>query len=88
MKREKIKVNVVMEQDNIELVKRAISVGAGIGILPKDNVEREVRYGDLAYARFRKPDRWSRPVAILRRRGKAPGPAERTFLAILRGAEK
>ena len=88
LKREKIKVNVVMEQDNIELVKRAISVGAGIGILPKDNVEREVRYGDLAYARFRKPDRWSRPVAILRRRGKAPGPAERTFLAILRGAEK
>ena len=84
LKRRRVGVNVVMEFDNIELLKRAISVGAGLGILPRDNVRREASYGDLAYVRFRDPEKWIRPVAILRRRGRAPGPAEKTFLAILR----
>ncbi len=81
---ENVNVNVELEFDNVELLKRAIEVDSGIGILPLDNVKREVEYGDLAYTRFRRPEKWIRPVAIIRRRGKAPSPAERIFLALLR----
>ncbi|RPI60208.1 MAG: LysR family transcriptional regulator, partial [Planctomycetaceae bacterium] len=77
-------VNITMEFDNVELLKRAVEVGSGIGILPLENVKAEVEYGGLSYIRFRNPETWKRPVAIIRRRGKAPSPAERMFLAILR----
>ncbi|MFP3938263.1 MAG: LysR family transcriptional regulator [Phycisphaerae bacterium] len=84
LKGEKVNVNVEMEFDNIELLKRAIEVDAGVSILPKDNVGREVRHGELCYAQFPDREKWVRPVAILRRRGKNPGPAEKQFLALLR----
>ena len=84
LKNERVTVQVTMEFDNIELLKRAIEVGSGISILPRGNVEREVAHGDLAYCRFTRPDKYLRPVGIVRRRGKAPSPAERMFLALLR----
>ena len=84
LKNERVNVQVVMEFDNVELLKRAIEVGCGISILPRGNIEREAYHGDLAYARFSRPERYTRPVGIVRRRGKAPGPAERMFLALLR----
>jgi len=84
LRRDKVKVDIVMEFDNIETVKRAVEIGAGISILPQDAVEREARHGDLAYVRFHDPRKWLRTVAVLRRRGKVPGPAERMFLTLLR----
>jgi DNA-binding transcriptional LysR family regulator len=84
LKAHRVTVDAVMEFDNIELIKRAIEVGSGLSILPRDNVEREIFHGDLASVRFTRSDQWTRPVGIVRRRGKAPGPAERMFLAILR----
>jgi DNA-binding transcriptional LysR family regulator len=79
-----VEVNVVSEFDNIELLKRAVEINAGISVLPRDNIQREVEHGDLAYARFRDGGKWVRTLGILRRRGKAPSPAERMFLSILR----
>jgi DNA-binding transcriptional LysR family regulator len=84
LKREKISVDVVMEFDNIETVKRAVQIGAGISVLPKDSLEREIQYGDMACVRFREPKKWVRTIAVLRHRGKAPSPAERMFLTLLR----
>jgi DNA-binding transcriptional LysR family regulator len=84
LKAERVSVQVVMEFDNIELMKRAVEVGCGVSILPKGNVEREVAHGELVYVRFARPERCVRPVGIVRRRGKAPSPAERMFLALLR----
>jgi len=89
LKQEKVKVRIVMEFDNIELLKRAIMVGSGVSILPRDGVEREAGYGDLAFACLEgAPDRWVRPVAVLRRRGKTPTPPERMFLGLLRRKPK
>lgn len=90
LKAEKVDINVEMEFDNIELLKRAIEVDAGVSILPKDNVEREARHGELCYAKFSDTDKdkWVRPVAILRRRGKSPGPAEKQFLGLLRSQSR
>ncbi len=78
-----VNVNIVMEFDNIELLKRALEINAGVSILPRENLVREVRHGELAFARFREPGKWVRPLGVLRRRGKAPSPAERMFLSIL-----
>ena len=85
LKRAKIEVNIVMEFDNNELLKRAIMVGSGVGILPRDNVEREVAYGDLACARLAgRGNEWTRPVGIVRRRGESLTPAGSMFLGLLR----
>ncbi len=83
LKRAGVNLEVVMEFDNIELLKRAIMVGSGIGILPRANVEHERQHDDLAYVRFKNSARWSRPLGILRRRGRQPSPAEKMFLEIL-----
>ena len=84
LKGERVKVNIVMEFDNIELLKRAIYVESGLSILPLDNVAREVRLSDLEFCRLRNAAKWVRSVAVIRRRGKTPSPAERMFLGILR----
>jgi len=88
LKAEHVRVNVAMEFDNVELLKRAIMVDSGVSILPLENINREAAYGDLAYARLNSKKRWMRPVAVLRRRGKAAGPAERMFLSQLRHKNK
>jgi DNA-binding transcriptional LysR family regulator len=79
-----VKVDCTMEFDNIELLKRAIMVGQAVSILPRENVELEVERGDLACARFKDPQFWTRPVGILRRKGRQPSPAERMFLGMLK----
>jgi len=84
LKAEHVDVNITMAFDNIELLKRAVEIDAGISILPLGNIEREASYGDLAFSRFKRPAKWIRPLGILRHRGKAASPAERMFLSILR----
>jgi DNA-binding transcriptional LysR family regulator len=84
LKESRAAVRVVMEFDNIELIKRAIEVKAGVSILPRESVRREAGYGELAYAEFEDSHRWVRPLAVIRRRGKSSSPAERMFLDILR----
>jgi DNA-binding transcriptional LysR family regulator len=85
LKAQGVKVNVVSEFDNIELLKRAVEIDAGLSILPRDNVQREVSHGDLVAVGFGDSGKWLRPLGILRRRGRAASPAERIFLSILRG---
>lgn len=80
----RVSPKVKMKFDNIQLIKRAIRVGAGLSILPEENVQRELRKGFLVARPLTEPGRFVRPIAILRRRGRPPGPAERMFLAILR----
>jgi DNA-binding transcriptional LysR family regulator len=83
LKDHKVAVDVQLEFDNIELLKRAIMVGSGLSILPQENVEVEAGRGDLSVVKFKKASKWVRPVGILRRRGKTPSPAERKLLSIL-----
>lgn len=84
IKRHRVKVNITMEFDNIELLKRAIEINAGISILPYDNIEREVYEKRLCYAPFRRPEGWGREIGIIRNRAKAPSRAEKMFLRLLR----
>ena len=80
----RVRVNVVMEFDNNETLKRAVEIGAGVTILPLSVVQHELAAGSLAFAHFRNRRAWLRPLGIVRPRGRAPSPAESMFLAMLR----
>jgi DNA-binding transcriptional LysR family regulator len=80
----RVAVDIAMEFDNNETLKRAVEVGAGLSILPVEIVRREAGSGYLCIVPFRDPSRWVRRIAIIRRRGKAHTKAEMMFLRILR----
>jgi DNA-binding transcriptional LysR family regulator len=80
----RVQVDIAMEFDNNETLKRAVEVGAGLSVLPTANVAREAASGYLAVVPFRDPTRWVRKIAIIRRRGKAHSKAEMMLLRVLR----
>jgi DNA-binding transcriptional LysR family regulator len=80
----RVTVDIRMEFDNNETLKRAVEVGAGISIVPHEAVQREQANGYLRVIPFRDPTRWKRRVSIIRRRGKTHSAAEMLFLRILR----
>jgi LysR family transcriptional regulator, transcriptional activator of the cysJI operon len=72
----------VMEFDNIETVKRAVEIDHGVAIVPQATVLQEVRAGSLVMLKL-KGKEFSRPLAILHRRGRVLTPAMRKFIEIL-----
>ena len=72
-----------MEFDNIETIKRAIEIDAGIGLLPEPTVVREVAAGTLAAVSL-STDTFVRPLGIIHRRGKDLGVTVRRFIELLR----
>jgi DNA-binding transcriptional LysR family regulator len=83
-----VDVDMVMEFDNIETIKRAIEIDAGIAILPEPTVLREVAAGTLARVRIADPEAASelvRPLGIIRGRNRPPAPTVSRFLDLLRG---
>ena len=83
-----VEADVVMEFDNIETIKRAIEIDAGISILPEATVLREVAAGTLARVLIADPDaarQLSRPLGIIRGRNRPLAPTVQRFLDLLRG---
>ncbi|MFN0123202.1 MAG: LysR family transcriptional regulator [Blastocatellia bacterium] len=85
LRRHKVKVNHVMEFDNIETIKRSVEVGAGVAILPETAVAGEVRGGTLVALHFSEGT-FTRPLGIVHRRGRAFSPAARAFMQLLTAA--
>jgi DNA-binding transcriptional LysR family regulator len=77
-----IDAEVVMEFDNIETIKRAIEIDAGVGLLPAPTVVREVEAGSLV-AMPLDGDPLVRPLGIVRRRGKELGKTARRLIQLL-----
>jgi DNA-binding transcriptional LysR family regulator len=80
--RQGVEVNVVMEFDNTETIKRAIEIDAGVGLLPAPTVQREVAYGSLRAIPLRGTP-LIRPLGIILRRGKEPSKTTRQFIDFL-----
>jgi DNA-binding transcriptional LysR family regulator len=76
---------VVMAFDNIETIKQAISIAAGVSVLPLHTVEKEASIGMLAAVRLGPPD-LVRPVGIIHRRQKPLTPTASRFIDLLRAA--
>jgi DNA-binding transcriptional LysR family regulator len=64
-----LELNVTMEMDNVETIKRAVELGLGVSILPVPTVQRELQAGTLVTKQFTEPG-FTRPIGILVRKGK------------------
>jgi DNA-binding transcriptional LysR family regulator len=85
-----VNVEVVLEFDNIENIKRAVEIPAGVSILPEPSVMREVRAGSLIAVRIEGQDpkyRLSRPLAIVHRRNDNLELTAARFLEMLTGTD-
>ncbi len=78
----RIEIESVMEFDNIETVKRAVEIDAGVAVVPHATVLQEVKQGTLAVVHF-KGKEFTRPLAILHRKGRVLTPAMRKFIETL-----
>jgi len=80
----KIENEPVMEFDNIETVKRAVEINAGVAIVPSATVRQEVKQGLLKEVSLI-GDQFKRPLAIVHRKGRVLTPAMKKFIATLTG---
>lgn len=78
-----LETRAVMEFDNVETVKRAVEIDAGVSIVPRTTVEQEVRNGTLKAIELSGGD-FHRPLGILYRNGRILSPALKKFLETLR----
>lgn len=77
-----IEIVPVMEFDNVETVKRAVEINAGIAILPQTTVIREEAQGLLKVLKF-KNKTYKRPLALIHRKGRVLTPAIKKLIDLL-----
>jgi DNA-binding transcriptional LysR family regulator len=77
-----VKPEYVMEFDNIETIKRAVEIGLGAAIVPRKSVEIEAARGSLKPIDFEEGT-FTRPLAIIYKRGRELAPAVRKFIEVL-----
>jgi DNA-binding transcriptional LysR family regulator len=76
-------VNVTLEFDNIETMKRAIEIDAGVSILPEPSVRREIALGSLAKVAIT-GDALARPLGIVHRRDRELSELAKQFIGLLK----
>jgi len=87
LRQHEAQVNVVMEFDNIETIKQAIAIGAGVSILPRPTILKEVGNRTLAAVPLSMAE-LVRPLGIIHRRGKLFSPTIARFLELLRQSDR
>lgn len=78
-----VQVVPVMEFDNVETVKRAVEIDAGVSIVPRTCVKNEVEEGTLAAVEVSDVE-LARPLAALYKKNKVLSTAMKQFLALLK----
>lgn len=77
-------VELAMELDNIETVKRAVEIDAGIAIVPRNTILDELSRKSLAEVQLANGG-LARPLAVIHRSKKALTPAMKEFIGMLKG---
>jgi DNA-binding transcriptional LysR family regulator len=85
LKEHDVDVNHVMEFDNVETVKRAVEIDAGISIVPQGTVTQEIAKQTLIAVTIEDGE-FYRPLAAIFKKNKVLSPAMKQFLAILKEA--
>ena len=83
LKEQNVEVKTVMEFDNIETVKRAVEIDAGISIVPLGTIGQEISKQTLAAVPIEDAEMF-RPLAAISKKGKVLSPAMRQFINILK----
>ena len=85
LKERSISVQHVMEFDNIETVKRAVEIDAGIAIVPHGTIVQEVSKQTLSEVKIQ-DEEFFRPLAAIHKKHKVLSPAIKQFLSVLKGS--
>ncbi len=83
LRQRSVDIRIVMEFDNIETIKQAVEIGAGISILPEPPVLDTCRNGTLAAVRLIAPE-LHRPIGIIYRQRKVFTPTTAKFVELLK----
>ena len=78
-----VDVKHIMEFDNVETVKRAVEIDAGVSIVPVGTVTQEINKSTLAAVEIEDGE-FYRPLAAIYKKNKVLSPAMKQFLAILK----
>lgn len=81
-----VTIKVTMEFDNIETIKQAVEIAAGVSILPEPTVRKELDSGTLAVVPLIAPQLW-RPLGIIHRQRKVLTPTAAKFVELLNQVE-
>jgi DNA-binding transcriptional LysR family regulator len=87
LRAQNVRVSIVMEFDNIETIKQAIIIAAGVSILPRHTVQKEASIKTLATVDVAVPD-LVRPVGIVHHRQKPLTPTAARFVEMLQEASE
>jgi DNA-binding transcriptional LysR family regulator len=87
LRQHNVKVTTVMEFDNIETIKQAIIIAAGVSILPRHTVQNEASIRTLAVVPLDIPD-LVRPVGLIHRRQRPLTPTVSRFIQLLKEANE
>ncbi len=85
LRQQSVKVDVVMEFDNIETIKQAITIGAGVSLLPRHTVVKEAGIRALSVVPLTVSN-LVRPIGIIHRRQKRLTPTAARFIDLLKEA--
>jgi DNA-binding transcriptional LysR family regulator len=83
LKENEVQVQHVMEFDNIETVKRAVEIDAGISIVPHGTITQEVSKQTLVEIKI-EDEEFYRPLAAIHKKNKVLSPAMKQFLSVLK----
>ncbi len=78
-----VEIKHVMEFDNVETVKRAVEIDAGISIVPIGTVTQEIAKNTLAAVQIEEGE-FYRPLAAIYKKNKVLSPAMKQFLSTLK----
>ena len=85
LKEHGVEIKHVMEFDNVETVKRAVEIDAGVSIVPLGTVAQEISKQTLVALPIEDGD-FYRPLAAIYKKNKVLSPAMKQFLALLKEA--
>jgi len=85
LKENNVVVQHVMEFDNIETVKRAVEIDAGIAIVPHGTITQEVTKQTLMEIKIEDAE-FYRPLAGIHKKNKVLSPAMKQFINVLKGS--
>lgn len=83
LKANNVGVEHVMEFDNVETVKRAVEIDAGIAIIPQGSIAHEVQKQTLSSVTI-DDGQFFRPLAAIYKKSRVLSPAMKQFLAVLK----
>lgn len=83
LKEHGVDVPTVMEFDNVETVKRAVEINAGISIVPLATITQEIAKQTLVAVTFEDGE-FFRPLGALYKKNKVLSPAMKQFIAMLK----